>query len=483
MINKIIYISALLSFLISTGKAQTTLTGQIIDYTTRKPLIGVNVLYLPDLKSGTTTNHSGIYYINLPSQKKVKIQYLYLGYKTVLKTIITDSFNYNLNVALEAIPLESEAVVISGISTSTQCQNAINIETIKAQEIETSGSPNLIESISSIPGVSMVSRSPGVSMPVIRGLTTTNIIVMNNSVKLENFHYSKEHAFIIDEFGVEQVEVIKGPASLLYGSGAVEGVINFIKEKPLINNGIEGDYTGHYHSNTMGFCNSFGVKSRKNDFYWGIRGGYKNHTDYLDGNGNFIPNTRFNDKSFKVNGGVIKSFGSFNLYYDYNRPQMGMYMKQSLPLVTERGRKLQWWYQDLSSHIISSRNKLFIRKYKLDINASCQVHHRTGWTDTTTLPNKLVEATMTTFGYEVKTHLPSNDKSEYIIGVQGENGKNRNHDAPVDLIPNADVTNVSLFGFVQHILWNKLKTQGGIRYDYSYIYMFKRRKGSYKKEL
>ena len=467
-LNRIFILLVMVLITVSVGKAQTILTGKIYDKTTRQGLAGANV-YFPEIKSGTVANLNGEYEGKVPSKKRIKVQFSYMGYQTVLKTLFTDSSHCQLNIAIEPLPIESEEVVVSGIMPSTQHENAIKIETVKAQEIETSGSPNLIETLASIPGVNMISKSPGVSMPVIRGLSMTNIIVMNNGVKLENYHYSKDHAFIIDEFGVEQVEVIKGPASLLYGSGAVGGVINFIKEKPAFLDGIEGDYTAHYHSNTIGFCNSLGIKGKKNDFNWGLRGGYKTNADYLDGNGDFVPNTRFNDKSFKANVGLVKPFGNFNLYYDYSRPQLGMCKESVLPLETERGRKLKWWYQDLTSHIISSRNKLFLGEYKFDINISYQINDRKGWTDTTSTKGyNLVDATMGTLGYECKMHLPSSEKTEYIIGIQGENRTNRNHDAPVQVIPDADVNDFSLFGFAQYYIGEWIKAQGGIRYDYNY---------------
>lgn len=461
--------------IVITGNAQTKLTGKVFNKNTSKTLVGVNI-YIPELKRGTASNHDGVYTINVPYKRKVKVQFSHIGYKTELKTILTDTLLSLFNIALEPVVLESEEIVISGMSPSTQHENVTKIETVKIEEIESFGSPNLIEALSSIPGVNMISKSPGVSLPVIRGLSMTNIIVMNNGVKLENYQYSKNHAFIIDEFGIEQIEIIKGPASLLYGSGAVGGVINFVKEKPALTDGIVGDYTGHYHSNTLGFCNSLGVKGRKKDFFWGLRAGYKNHADYLDGNGDYVPNTRFNDKSLKANLGLIKPFGSFKLYYDYNQPQLGMCMQPVTPLIKERGRVLKWWYQDLESHVISSRNKIFMGNYKFDVNLAYQSNKRKGWTDTTTLGYKLVDATMSTFSYELKTHLPSNNKSEYILGIQGEKRNNRNHNAPVDVIPDADINDFSVFGLVQFDLWERLKTQGGIRYDYCHLSTSTRKK-------
>jgi len=463
---KALYVLLLLLVGCIIGQAQLQVSGHVFDINSQSMLEGANV-YLPELRSGVVSNHQGLFTIEIPTNGITKVQFSHIGYQTILREIDAHNLEDTLLVALKPISIQSEEVVISGISAATQHDNAIRIELLKAKDIETSGSPNLMEAIAALPGVNIISKSPGVSMPTIRGMSMTNIIVMNNGVKLENYQYSKNHAFIIDEFGVEQIEVIKGPASLLYGSGAVGGIINFIKEKPAASEGIVGDYTGHYHSCTQGLCNSLGLKGKNKQLTYSLRAGYKNHADYLDGDGDFVPNTRFTDKSIDFNIGFTKPYGSFNLYYDYNRPQLGMCLKQAIPYIKERGRKLEWWYQDLTSHVLSLRHKLMLRNYKFDVNIALQVNKRLGQTDTTTAAYKLVDATLKTLSYEVKAYLPSNNSLKYSIGFQGESKTNQNHDAPLMVIPDCDNNSLSVFALVEGQLWNKLKLQTGIRYDYS----------------
>ena len=73
------------------------------------------------------------------------------------------------------------------------------------------------------------------------------------------------------------------------------------------------------------------------------------------------------------------------------------------------------------------------------------------------------------FSYEIKSYLPSSEKSEYIIGLQGANKTNRNNEAPNHIIPDADINDFSFFGLAQYTFFEKLKTQVGIRYDYRKI--------------
>ncbi|HHH55275.1 MAG TPA: TonB-dependent receptor [Bacteroidetes bacterium] len=195
----------------------------------------------------------------------------------------------------------------------------------------------------------------------------------------------------------------------------------------------------------------------------------KSHTDYRDGNNDYVPNTRFNENSFKANLGMNKSYGLFRLYYDYNRPKLGMCVNSAIPLTTENSRDNKIWYQDLTNHIISTRNTLFFEKYKVDINASYQMNNRKLQTDENKPVFEVVDMDLNSFSYEVKTYLPSTASSEYIVGIQGANKTNRNHEAPNHILPDANVNDFAFFGLAKHTFFEKLKTQAGIRYDFRSI--------------
>ena len=466
---KILWFIAMLFTMINySATAQNKITGKVIDKSNQKALEFVTV-FVPEHNEGTLTDKNGEYTIsNLPNGK-VKIQFSFVGYKTTIQTISINSAETTVNVEMEASPFQLEEVVVSGGTYSTQHENAIKIELLKSKEIEQAGTPSFIEALSQMPGVDLISKGPGVAKPVIRGLSMTNILMLNNGVKMENFQFSENHPFIIDEFGVDRVEVIKGPASLLYGSDAVGGVVNVIREKPAPTNKIVGDYNMQFHSNTEGIVSNLGLKGSSDNFFWGIRGGIKSHSDYKDGNGDFVPNTRFNEKSFKANVGLNKSFGVFKVYYDYNRPKLGMCVDNAVNLVTSNGRENKYWYQDLSNQTISTQNTLFLGKYKLDLNAAYQMNNRKLQTDNSTPAFEMVDMDLNTLSYEMKTHLPSAINSEYIVGIQGANKTNRNHEAPNHVLPNANVNDFSVFGLFQHNFGKKLKSQAGVRYDYRHI--------------
>ncbi len=461
-------IAILFCMIAQTGFAQNMIKGKVTDNRDKQALSFASV-YIPEQNRGTLTDKDGEFVLTGLPKGKWKIQFSYVGYKTIIKTILVNSPEIKLNVEMEETALQTEEVVVSGGMYSSQHDNTIKIDLLKSRDIDLSGTPSFIDALARVPGVDLISKGPGVAKPVIRGLSMTNILMLNNGVKMENFQFSENHPFLIEEFGIDHVEIIKGPASLLYGSDAVGGVINVIKEKPAPANTILGDYNVQYYSNTEGVVSNLGIKGSSKNVFWGIRGGIKSHTDYKDGNGVQVPNTRFNESSFKTTLGLHESYGLFRLYYDYNRPKLGMCVSDVVPLITGNGRKNKFWYQDLTDHLISTRNTLFLGKYKIDLNAAYQMNNRKLQTDDSNTAFEMVDMDLHTFSYEIKTGLPLTTNSEYIIGLQGANKTNRNHEAPNHVLPDADVNDFSVFALGQYDFGDKLKSQAGLRYDYRSI--------------
>ncbi|MDD3876358.1 MAG: TonB-dependent receptor [Bacteroidales bacterium] len=441
--------------------AQNQIKGKVTGIN-NEPLIGASVS-LPELNKGTITNQAGEYLISNVPHGKIKIQFSFIGYNTEIKTIEISQTENKIDVLLSMAIIQSQEVVITGGYVSSQHENAVKIDVLKSKDIALSGTPNFMESLTKVPGVDMIAKGQGISKPVIRGLSMNDVLVMNNGVRIENYQFSENHPLGIDDNDVERVEIIKGPASLFYGSDAIGGVINFVKDKPAPVGKILGDYRMQLHSNTLGMNNSIGLKGASKNLFGGFRFGHKTHADYLQGGSDYVPNSRFNEMTFNANTGYTGKIGTFKLFYDYFKQDLGMIVPDVKPLITEQERKNKIWFQDLEYQLISSQNSLYLDKYKWDINAAYQNAFRKLQT---TLNVPFVEMNLNTITYESKLYLPSNDNSEYIIGLQGmsQNNRNRNNRAS-QFLPDANVNNIGCLGLVQYTFFKKLKLQGGLRFD------------------
>ena len=462
--RKFIFICTLLLFHYTIG-AQNTITGRI----TAKdniPLPGATI-YIPDLNKGTIADHDGKFQLTELPNGELKIQFSFVGYINRIETVDLTTSGNELNIELIPTIVEAGEIIISGGYNSTQHGNAVKVDVFKPDPTLTKSTPNFSEVLTSVPGVDMISKGSGVSKPVIRGLSMNDILVLNNGVRFENYQYSSHHPLGIDEFGIGNVEIIKGPASLLYGSDAIGGVINFIKEKPAAVGTITGDYNLQLFSNTLGVTNNLGVKGASKKFFAGVRAGQKSNSDFLQGGGDYVPNSRFNEVSVKTNAGYTGRYGTSKIFYDYSNEKLGLVEDEAIEEISGRSRKPKIWYQQFTTHLTSFQNKLFPGRSKIDINASYQntelVHF--GEIDVVEIQMRLA-----TLSYETILHLPSKENSEYIIGFQGYTQDNKNlNNRETILLPDAKIINNSAFGLFQYTFFRKLKLQTGIRYDYRSI--------------
>ncbi|MCF8372031.1 MAG: TonB-dependent receptor [Bacteroidales bacterium] len=445
--------------------AQNKITGKISDET-NQPLPGASV-FIPEINKGTVSRSDGSYeLLNLPNGR-IKVQYSFLGFANHIESISLSGQPVEINIQLSSSPIEAEEIVVSGGYATSQHENAVKIDVLKLKPLEIKSTANLTEVLTRVPGVDMISKGGGVAKPVIRGLSMNDILVLNNGVRFENYQYSSHHPLGIDEFGIDDVEIIKGPASLLYGSDAIGGVINFIKERPAPVGSIMGDYNLQLFSNSLGITNNLGIKGTSKKFFGGIRVGQKTNADFLQGGGDFVPNSRFTEKSMKANVGFTDKIGIFKLYYDYNNQKLGLVEDEAVEEITKRGRDNSIWYQEFNTHLLSSQNKLYLGKLKLEVNSAFQNTELTHLGEVDQVEIQMGLATLT---YEAKLHLPSNENSEYIVGFQGFNQKNKNlNNRETLLLPDAVTNNYSGFGLLRYTFFEKLRFQAGLRYDKKWI--------------
>ncbi len=446
--------------------SQNQISGIVTDENNGKPLSNVTI-YATEINKVINTDKNGEYLLKDIPNGKLKIQFSLIGYINHVEIILFDNSSRKINVALENAMIKTEEIVVTSGYNSTQHENAVKIDVFNIDDVLKNATPNFMETITSVPGVDMISKGSGVSKPVIRGLSMNDILVLNNGIRIENYQYSENHPLNINEFGLDRVEIIKGPASLLYGSDAIGGVINFIKEKPAPVGKIIGNTKLQYFSNTQGFLGDISLKGASNEINGGINIGGKSNSDYLQPGGDFVPNSRFNEWSLKTNLGLTRRYGSFNIFYDFNKQDLGMTVPASISLIQTRDRKNDIWYQDLGNHLVYSQNKLFIGNYSLDLIASFQSVIRKLQT-TLTVP--FVEMNLATFTYNTKLNFPSSNNTEYIIGTQGKIQKHENiNNRPSQFLPNTNTKNAALYVLIQYTFIKHLKVQTGIRYDYNEI--------------
>ncbi len=458
--------------------AQSLLKGKVTDQS-GQPLVGATVL-IHQNQSGTITQADGSYQITLPSNlKSLTVEFSFVGFRPKLQIISPMEGENVLDITLTESPLELQEITITAGFVKEKELLPYPIATIMKKDLARNGGINLSQALARNPGVYFSSFGTGVGKPVIRGLSNANIIMLNNGAKLENFNFSSNHPFLVDEFSADRVEIIKGAASLQYGSDAVGGVVNVIRERPAQLQSISGDFISHYNTNTNGYLNSLGIKGSGKTFFFGVRGSIKSHEDFTDGNGDLVKNTRFNENNLSANGGARTNFGIFSLNYNYTDAQYGLQNRDqinlfnnpiAIPLLTT-DRKNQVWYQHLDNHLFSSNNTIFLGKNTLDIDLAYQMNTRQADGGGLNPQMQLTIPTyasmqLNTFTYNAKMVIPSEHR-KLILGINGANVQNEADETkPNNPLLDSKINDIGLYAIGDFSLNEQLTLTSGLRYDF-----------------
>ncbi len=448
-------LSCLLLIAITTLYSQNTIKGIVYKSETEEPITFASV-YLPELEKGTVTNEKGEFVINnLPSGDH-KIIISYIGFKTFSSTLRIPQ-KEDLRITLTSSAIEMEEVIVSTPFHKLQSENVMKVEQLKMNELKASGYTTLSDGITNIAGVESVTTGLSIGKPVIRGLSSNRVLVYTQGIRLENQQFGDEHGLGINAAGIESVEVIKGPASLLYGSDALGGVLYLNPEKFTQANSSTGDINAEFFTNTIGFSTNAGFKSSGDKFKFILRGNITEHSDYKTDDLR-VTNTRFKEQDFKAAFGYQESKFKSEFRYNLNvsklgiPEEIGIQSKNKMPLLP---------YQKIDNHIFSSKSTLFLDASSINMNLGYTFNNRKEFEENDMDP--ALQMKLKTFSYDVKYNLPKLDKFEIITGVQGLNQTNSNF-GEEQLIPDA-VTNDFGVMATSHIHFDDYDVQLGMRYD------------------
>jgi iron complex outermembrane recepter protein len=462
--------------------SQITLSGKITDKTDGSALIGATI-YIPDLKTGALTDISGFYKIeNLP-KTKVLVQVSFLGYKTIaisidLKTISTMDFKMEETVA------EVGGVVITGTSNATEIKkNPVSMVTIDRKSIDQNASTNIIDAIANLPGVNAVTTSPNVSKPFIHGLGYNRVLTMCDGIRQEEQQWGEEHGVEVDEYSIDRIEVVKGPASLIYGSDALAGVVNLIIALPVTNNTIKGSLLAEYQTNNGLLGGSASLAGNKNGLVWAGRISHKQAADYQNKFDGRVYGTAYNETD--VNGyiGLTKKWGyshlKFSLFDD--RPEIPdgsrdsasrKFTKQIMeadtirPIVSNlelKSYKITTLHQHVQHYRVYLLNNFILGSGKMSVNLCWQQsdHREYSHPQAASVPGLYL--VLNSLTYDIKYSLPSIKNWEITLGLNGMYQTNVNKGTEY-IIPDYILFDAGPFIHIKKT-FKKVELSAGVRYD------------------
>ena len=260
-------------------KARTSFSGRVTQAGSDVSLAGATI-YISDIKAGVATNNEGRFMMkNIPPGRHL-VEISFVGYSTVSEYVdIRGDMQKDFTLSPEIA--ERNAVVVTGVSSATQVKRIPTpITIIRRQDLIKNVSVNIVDAISKQPGISQLSTGPAISKPVIRGLGYNRVVILNDGVRQEGQQWGDEHGIEIDEYSVNKIEILKGPASLMYGSDAMAGVINIISNVPVPQGTVQGNIISNYQTNNRLRGIGGNIAGNQNGFNWNAYGSFKAAADY-----------------------------------------------------------------------------------------------------------------------------------------------------------------------------------------------------------
>jgi iron complex outermembrane receptor protein len=465
------------------AQTKITFTGKVTDAKSHEPLSGASI-YFPDLRTGAATNAEGAFTFPAIAGGKYLVEVSHLGYSSLIETIDLTTISQK-DFELQSSVIENEGVTVTGVSTATSTKRTpIPVTLIKKEDLFRNIATNLIDNISHVPGVAQVSTGPAISKPFIRGLGYNRVLVVNDGVRQEGQQWGDEHGIEIDEQNVSKIEVLKGPASLMYGSDALAGVINVISIVPAQDGQVKGNIASSYYTNNRQRNFHAAIDGNQKGFIWGLNGSYKAAADYRNKYDGYVFNSKFNEKDFGGYIGLNKNWGYSHLYVTRFDQKLGLIEGERDPLTGMFTKEIDNGgvvddvlasHQDFTSsnpfiprqkirHFKTATDNSFrVGKDRITLVLGYQRNLRQEFGNVLAPDEKSLYFDLGTFNYNLQYHFAEKNNWKTTIGVNGmeQSSKNKGDE---QLIPEYSFLDIGGFVYTQKRI-DPITLSGGIRFD------------------
>ena len=206
--------------------------------------------------------------------------------------------------------LQLNALVVTGLTGDVHLNEvSVPISVISPRDLQNRAATNIISAIAREPGVAQITTGSAISKPVIRGLGYNRVVVVNDGIRQEGQQWGDEHGIEIDGAGVHSVEIIKGPASLMYGSDALAGVLIF-HPAPLAAPGtVRGSLSSEYQTNNGLAAYSLNASGNQRGIVWDARFSDKYAHAYRNSVNGPVPNSGFRERAASGMLGLNRNWG------------------------------------------------------------------------------------------------------------------------------------------------------------------------------
>lgn len=484
------------------GQSNYALTGVVVDEN-NEALPGATVFLYP-VRKGTTTDVQGSFTLDGLKRGLYKIEISFIGYKPIADTIrISGNDFYRARLSLNTLTLQ-EVVIHDHHAEERKKEEPLNIEVVNDRYLKQNLGGSLVKSLERLPGLTSIDIGSGQSKPVIRGLGFNRVVVVENDIKHEGQQWGADHGLEIDQYAIDRVEVIKGPASILYGSDAIGGVIDLKTRRIPAENKIGGSIDLSYKSNNHFGGGSVSLYGRKNWFFADFRftlldyGDYRVPADSIDIysyraalDRHHMRNTAGKEQNLNFSFGfILPKFQSRFFVSDVNG-KSGFFANAhgleprnvDTDLHDQSNRDVQFPYHNVNHFKLINKSQYTFEKMRIEADLGFQrnfLQEWSGYVDHGYMPPVFPD----TLGYSaelerefekyiysgnLKLRYEFNDKTEFVAGLSSDFQDNR-IGGRAFIIPAFRQFTAGAFVLGRYQFSEKSILQAAVRFDYGHIH-------------
>ncbi|GGI57384.1 TonB-dependent receptor [Winogradskyella haliclonae] len=482
----ILLISLFTTFFTVAQDCNHVFLGEVSDYHDKTPIIGATV-YIKNLDKYTTSDADGKFKIkNLcKGQLTLVISHISCETKTVSYDITGDTFK---PIALEHHIEELGEVSVKADATKRETSTAQEA-TIDSKTLRRYNNLSIGDALEEISGVSSIKTGNSIVKPVINGLHSSRILIMNNGVRLQDQEWGVEHAPNIDINAANQLTVIKGSGALRYGGDAIGGVVVVKPSRIIVKDTLYGRTIFGGQTNGRGYNIASNLNKNYSSGWFGhVQGSYRRSGDFqapdyiLSNTGleSLGISTRFGKKTFE---------SGFEMYYSFLNNEIGILRAAHIGNLLDferainagRPLRIEDFTYDINvpkqgvTHHLAKVNyyKRFQNFGKVSLQYDYQNNRRQEFDvrvgERRNIP--AVDLILQTHSILADVNLDSNLDRKYNLGLLG---RYQNNFADPDtgvrrIIPDYDKYDFGVYATTEWLIDDDLIVDAGIRYDFNRI--------------
>ncbi len=357
----------------------------------------------------------------------------------------------------------NEVVVTSFVGNQQVKQSPAPVSIISARQLEAQPSANLIDAIAHQPGISQVTTGTGISKPVIRGLGYNRVLVISDGIRQEGQQWGDEHGVEIDQHAVHSVEIVKGPASLRYGSDAMAGAIIFRSAPTLLDGEMKANVTTGYQTNNGLWDYSLNMQGNQKGFVWNTLYSGKLAHDYKNRYDGYVHASRYKEQSLHQMLGLNRHWGYSHLTLSYYHLTPGIVEGEDEG-DKSYGKALP--FQQIHHYKAVLNNSFRLGDGALKTIFGYQLNRRQEFEDS---PDECgLDLALHTITYDVHYDWEQKAGWQFSMGMNGMYQKSENRGVEF-LIPAYHLFDCGLFAIANKQI-GRMNICGGLRYDLRHLH-------------